>query len=435
MRGSRIYLTLWIAAAWIFLFLSPLAGAEEWKSGDVIDKTNVEKAQGLVPDPVLNWVKKGDGTLPIGELPYDMSEFIPPAGLKHMEGNKGKYDVGPDGMLVDLKTGKLPEFVDGLPFPEIDPEDPNAGAKVMYNKHFYSYICGNIQVPFQVAWVGRKSAFERELICDYRTYILDGYPPAREEPNPEGVEMHSLIIIEAPFDVKGTNILLWRYRDDRLDSTFAYVPAIRRVRRMSPANRSDAFVGSDFCVDDAWGYAGKINSFDWKLLKVVDQLVPVYPGNPMKLVKNDMGEWKQVNEGQHVQYGFEKEGWQGAPWWPQGIVYVKRPTYIIECKAKDKYYNYGTQHLWVDAGCYTPTYKVISDRAGAYWKTEWQVLAGWKNAEESIKMAGLAAMMAIDDRSQHASCLYLFHPKNATRFYAELDRNEFSLGGFQTLCK
>jgi len=426
---------------WIFLaslLLMPLwasVASGDVSPGDVIDKTNAEEAQGLLPDPVLNWVKKGDGSLTVAELPYDPSTFIPPAGKKFMEANKGKYDVDANGLVVDVKTGKLPEFIDGLPFPEIDLEDPNAGAKVMYNKHFYSYIMGNVQVPFQVSWVGRKTGFERELICDYWTFVLDGYPPARELSNPENVEMHSLIIINAPFDVKGTNILLWRYRNERMDSTFAYVPAIRRVRRMSPANRSDAFVGSDFCVDDAWGYGGKINAFTWKVIKKADQLVPFYPGKPLKIVKNDAGEWATVNQGEIITYGYEKDGFQGAPWWPQGMVLVNRPTYILECQAKDKYYNYGPQQLWIDGGCYTPTYKVISDRSGAYWKTEWQALGGVSNADGSIQTVGLANMMAFDDRSQHASCLVLHHPRNSTRYFAEMDQNDYSLGGFQKLCK
>ena len=72
------------------------------------------------PDPVLNWVKKGDGTMTVGEVPYDPSQFMPPAGIKHMESNKSRYEVDEDGLLRDLKTGKLPEFINGLPFPEID---------------------------------------------------------------------------------------------------------------------------------------------------------------------------------------------------------------------------------------------------------------------------------------------------------------------------
>lgn len=416
------------------LCLSPAAFAEI-VPGTVIDKTNAEEAQGLVPDPVLNWVKKGDGTMKVGELPYDLSTFMPPPAVDFMESNKGKYGVDSDGLIVDLKTGKLPDHINGLPFPEIDLEDPDVAAKIMYNKHFYSYAAGNAQVPFQVSWVGLKTGFEREIIMDYWTYALDGYPAAQEESNPENVEMHSLIIALAPFDIKGTNILLWRYRDAKLDSTFAYVPAIRRVRRMSPANRSDAFLGTDFCVDDAWGYGGKINAFNWKLIEKKDQFLPVYPGKPLKLVKNDVGEWATVNEGQNITYGFQTDGYQGAPWWPQEIIYVKRPTYILECTAKDKYYNYGPQQLWVDAGCYTPTYKVISDRAGAYWKVEWQSIGGISSTDGSYRFAGLANMMAFDDRSEHACVLVLYNPKNSSRYTAQHDRNDFSLGGFQKLCK
>jgi hypothetical protein len=381
-------------------------------------------------------VKKGEGSMTVGELSYNPDEFLPPPAKAYMESNKGKYDVDAESGIVDVKTGKLPEFIDGMPFPEIDLNDPHAGEKIMYNKHYYSYAVGPIQVPFQVSWLGRKTGFEREIIMDYWTYLLDGYPPAREESNPEGVEMHSLIIALAPYDIKGTNILLWRYRSDKLDSTFAYVPAIRRVRRMSPANRSDSFLGSDFCVDDAWGYGGKIQTFNWKLIEKKDQLVPFIAGPPIKLIKNDVGEWVSQSDDRTITYGYQTEGWQGAPGWPvQGIIYVNRPTYILECSAKDKYYNYGPQQLWVDADLYTPTYKVISDRSGAYWKVEWQALNALQTEDKSYQTSGLANMMAFDDRSQHACVLVLTAPKNSTRYLAQHDRNDFSLGGFQKLCK
>jgi len=86
--------------------------------GDVIDKTNWQKAEGLLPEPVLNWVKKGD--------------FI----------------------LHDAQTGKAPDFISGLPFPEVDPEDPKAGQKFLYNKHYAAFNTGNQNVGFQAIWVG-----------------------------------------------------------------------------------------------------------------------------------------------------------------------------------------------------------------------------------------------------------------------------------------
>jgi hypothetical protein len=434
MRGRAALMIAFFGVLSLITLQQPAASAE-LAVGTVIDKTNAEQAEGLIPDPVLNWIKKGEGSMTVGEVPYELSDYLPPAAKAHMESNKGKYGVDADNLMVDLKTGKLPDFVDGMPFPEIDPEDPKAAVKIMYNKHYYSYAVGPIQVPFQTSWVGRKTGFEREIIMDYWTYLLDGYPPAREESNPENVEMHSLIIALAPYDIKGTNILLWRYRNDRLDSTFAYVPAIRRVRRMSPANRSDSFLGSDFCVDDAWGYGGKINTFNWKLIEKKDQLIPIYPGPPVDLVKNDVGEWATVSGGRKITYGYQTEGWQGAPWWPQEIIYIKRPTYILECSAKDKYYNYGPQKMWVDAGVYTPTYKVISDRSGAYWKVEWQALGVLETKDKSYQTSGLSNMMAFDDRSQHACVLVLYSPDNSARYLAQHDRNDFSLGGFQKLCK
>jgi len=430
-EAGRIVL---LAGLWLILCF-PMQSAADLSPGEVIDRTNWQKIEGLVPDPLLNWVKQGD-SIKIGEINYDPGEFQPPACLETMKTNVGRYDVGEDDLPVDTKTGKLPEFINGLPFPEIDDTDPKAGTKIMYNKNYYTYGVGNLYVPFKGKWVGRNTGVEREIVMDYWVYPMDGYRAAKEESNPEKLEIHSLIRALEPYDIKGTNILLWRYRDKKQDSTFAFVPAIRRVRRMSPANRSDAFLGSDFCVDDAWGYGGKVNAFEWKVLRKEDQLVPFYPPDPIRLVLNDAGEWVTVNPGTHdVFYGFDDEGHQGAPWFPTNIVFLMRPTYVLEAKAKDKYYNYGTQYLWVDAEFYQPTYKVIHDRSGNYWKTEWQSQVGFESGDKKIRWIGLANMMAFDDRADHAGIIVLVNPTHVARYFAEMDRNDFSLGGFQKLCK
>ena len=413
----------------------PAIASADVAPGDLIDKSNWEKVDGLLPESVLGWVKTGDIVLNVVQLNYDPTDYMNPISKGSLEANKGKFDLDAENLFVDKATGKFPEYIEGIPFPGVDEKDPRAAPKLVYNRFYDGYSMGSIFLPFTADWIGRGSGLERTVMCSWEQYPLDGYPGHKEKKNKEGYERFAMIRVLAPFDIKGTNILLMRYRGNKADTTLAYVPAIRRVRRMSPANRSDAFLGTDFCVDDAWGYGGKINAFTWKLIKKTDQLLPVYPGKPLKLVKNDVGEWATVNEGQNITYGYQKEGFQGKPWWPQEIIYVKRPTYILECAAKDKYYNYGPQQLWVDAGCYTPTYKVISDRSGAYWKVEWQSIGGISNADGSYRFAGLANMMAFDERSQHACVLVLYNPKNSSRYGAEHDRNDFSLGGFQKLCK
>ncbi|MEW6444153.1 MAG: outer membrane lipoprotein-sorting protein [bacterium] len=419
------------------LLASPGASASaDVTAGDVINKDSWQKAEGLLPEPVLNWIKKGD-VLEVGQLSYDPGEFLPPAALESLQTNIGRYDIDENGTIIDKSSRKLPDFISGLPFPQIDPNDPQAAPKIMHNKNYYTYACGNLDVPFQTTWIGRSTGAERKLDCQYLVYVMDGDPIHKDESNTENIEVHSIIRILAPFDIAGTNVLLWRYRDDRSDSSLTYVPSIRRVRRMSPANRSDAFVGSDFCVDDAWGYAGKVGAFDWKILRKEDQLVPFYPKDPLPLEKQADGSFRTINPGKQYQplLGMKKEGYTGAPWFPTNIVVVKRPTYVIECKAKDPYYNYGVQYLWVDAEFYQPSWKVIHDRSGTYWKVEWQPQVAFESADKKVRLIGLACMLAVDDRSDHACFIDLVHPNNQTDYWDAQDKNDYSIAGFQKLCK
>lgn len=42
----------------------------------------------------------------------------------------------------------------------------------------------------------------------------------------------------------------WTYDDDRNDDQWIYLPALRRVKRISSDSKSDYFMGSDFTYDD-----------------------------------------------------------------------------------------------------------------------------------------------------------------------------------------
>ena len=210
-------LGLWLAAQ------APTSARADVAPGDVIDKTNWQKAEGLLPGPVLKWVKQGD-VLEVGELGFAPSDFLPPACLESLKTNAGRYDVDDHGLIVDANTGRLPEFVTGLPFPQIDLNDPRAGSKLMYNKFYYTYTTGNMNCPCQAGYITRSQGFHREVNLDYLTYVLDGYPPIRGEPNPDNIEIYSIIRVVAPFDIAGTNVLTWRYRDSRPDSTSRMSP-------------------------------------------------------------------------------------------------------------------------------------------------------------------------------------------------------------------
>ncbi len=54
----------------------------------------------------------------------------------------------------------------------------------------------------------------------------------------------------SPADVEDTSFMSWSYDDGSDDDQWIYLPALRRVKRISSKNKDDAFMGSDFTYDD-----------------------------------------------------------------------------------------------------------------------------------------------------------------------------------------
>jgi hypothetical protein len=112
-----------------------------------------------------------------------------------------------------------------------------------------------------------------EVGAQFKHY--DGqHPRLRETANPEGLLMQTLAAVRSPTDLARTNSLTWRYRAaDKRDDVWTYVPAMRRVRQVSPSNRADGFLGSDLSQDDGAYFDGKVEDFTWKLVGEQDLLV------------------------------------------------------------------------------------------------------------------------------------------------------------------
>lgn len=59
-----------------------------------------------------------------------------------------------------------------------------------------------------------------------------------------------IMFFTAPSDVRNTSFLNWSYRDGRDDDQWMYLPALKRVKRISSGSTNDSFMGSDFTYDD-----------------------------------------------------------------------------------------------------------------------------------------------------------------------------------------
>jgi hypothetical protein len=345
-----------LAGALLYGPVAP-AEAEELKPGETLDTSTWQKAEGLLPPEILEHYKKGEYANPIASWPNDKFNW-PPDFKAATEANEGKYKLGPQGEILDAKTDKQPEYIMGYPFPRIDPKDPQAGVKIIWNQFYRVYYFGNIFAESQVNLVA-PSGLERRLDIAQSYAQYDGMPEEERTPNPQNFLSQALSVVISPADLNGTASLSWRYRDPgKRDSSWAYVPALRRVRAVTPANRSDGFLGSDFSSDDGPFFDGKPEDFEWTLKGEVDQYriaesinlegkTGVRFVDPSQCFGNKGctdTDWPDL-----PYIGYLDPSWKGVGWAPRGAaVLAKRRFWVVEGVPKDRYYLFGKLELYID---------------------------------------------------------------------------------------
>lgn len=58
------------------------------------------------------------------------------------------------------------------------------------------------------------------------------------------------MFFKSPADVKNTAFMNWTYDDDKDDDQWLYLPALKKVKRISSSSKDNAFMGSDFTYED-----------------------------------------------------------------------------------------------------------------------------------------------------------------------------------------
>jgi Protein of unknown function (DUF1329) len=349
-RAARIFLMLGIITALASAAPATAAASDAaLKPGDVLNQSNWQKAEGLLPPEILKHYKTGEYVNRIVAFPE--GSFNWPPDFKEASGkNQGRYAVGKQGQVIDKSTGKQPPFVFGFPFPKIDPNDPQAGIKILWNYFYLNWYWGNLHAQAQVNFVATH-ALERRTDQDVNFMYYDGLPNGERVSNPENFSLQQLIVVRAPADLNGTAALTWRYRDpSKRDSAWTYVPALRRVRAVSPSNRSDGFLGSDMSQDDGPFFDGKPEDFTWTLKSEVEQLRLVDPLNLEGKGKSEWlptGGWRAFWPDIHY-LGYQDPDWKGVGWAPIAMALAKRHFYVVDGVPKDKYYLYGRLELYID---------------------------------------------------------------------------------------
>ena len=344
---TRITCTLTLVGA--MGLSAPSWVAADVNPGDTVTKDNMAEAEDLLI-PGIKWFVENGMPIQVGEY---KKVNLPKLYAEATEKYSGQVQLSADGH-------EMLNYVAGVPFPNIDPNDPMAGSKIMWNQEQKPAYVDNVGTEWIVELVNARgemermygSQFWRRMMWTGRLYT-DPKPIVPNNPPMRYTEQFGPLFI--PNDLKGAGVLNTRYLPTNIpDDSYMYLPELRRVRRISVANRSDAFWGTDMDLDSLWGMNSKVAYWKFRLLAEKQILAPVHMG---KYGTRDV--WCAQPDGRSGPIAFM----------PCNINWEKRNVYVVEgLPAAYSQYAYSKRIFYVDKDFWAQNFSEMYDQGGELWK-------------------------------------------------------------------
>ncbi len=365
MRAPAISFAAFAAA--LMLAASPAFAQEDagaappFKEGDVITFDKIEQIRPYLPPEF--WSNRDfffyEGMkLEIGPSQRDYSEpdIYKAATAKF----KGQAKIGPDESLQNYTAGQ-PFPMDGIDCKG----DPQAGIKIMWNfdyqwngdgadaSYYYSYWDRGEELPLYYEGSSKTIELSHREEPQFLEKSAGDMFRGEKRKYAFGIE------VDAPFDARGIMILTYRYKSSdapqaeaKNDDTWVYVPTLRRVRRISTAQRTDAVAGTDFTFDDLRSFSGIVPQYTWKCLGEMDILAPA--------------------NSKVLAYPYSRDHNFG----PYGLSYADdrwalRRAVKVRMTPKNKEHPYSFKDIYIDKNSLVALYSFAYDQKEELWKIIW----------------------------------------------------------------
>jgi hypothetical protein len=352
------------------LALPPSAAAQEgaedagpgvpFEEGDVIGYDSIDKLKDYLPPEF--WENRD-------YFFYEGMQLEIGPFFREYEGNT-TYEAATEryrGQSRIGKDGSLENYTAGRPFAteEIDCKgDPQAAAKIIWNfaktwngsghSAVWSYTYWDRGERLPLYYEGEARGI-RMMQLPEPQYDKNGHSifPAEKRYYVSGVE-----VVE-PFDARGIMLLTYRYQvadgpldQAKNDDTWVYLPDLRRVRRISTAQRTDSVAGTDFTADDLRSFSGIPPQYEWECLgekKIIGPMNTKHLGYPYS---------EDYNYGPYG-FSFANDRWE------------LRDTWIVRFDPKNDDHPYHHKDIYIDKSTYEPLYSFAYDRKQELWKIIW----------------------------------------------------------------
>jgi Protein of unknown function (DUF1329) len=330
------------------------ASAAEVKPGDFITRKNAEDVRGLVSPGTYVLVQQG---MEMNIVPAKGYEWPPPY--------KQSTEQYSSQVSLDAQ-GDLKNYLAGLPFPNLDPNDPQIARKVMWNFQFGPEFTDDLDsqddaLATYASW--KKEPYGLYPIGHIAVYRNVGRTEVSPVPTDhdggtgimERFAVGPIIVpIEPPFfQTPWIWFVRYRYMDptlsDKMWAPFGYWNWPRSQMISPTYYGSNAFFGN-LDLDSLFGFADKLNYWDFKFLGIKNMLAVVHARwMPAKQCAADGGRT------------ICPENWE------------MRKVYVIEADARKPSYigdrpPISKRILYIDSQGWFITASDQYDRAGGLWK-------------------------------------------------------------------
>jgi hypothetical protein len=412
-------------------------------AGDVVTPENREAVRGLIPDEIF---------------PFAVEDF---RGLRMLITETGDYP--PHRAYIDAtarygceasldESGNLVGYVAGQAFPysewaqaatdhacDLSPDDPRFALKLAWNINYrwqgpgHNYPLWGFSYMRNYGkelWRLGQGEYRRTYFSHRADLLAEA--GSHELEDDTDVEWAEFFDVKDPFDLRGTMFLLYRYTDPKKeDDTWAYVPSLRRVRRVATTQKSDSLLGTEFSLEDFALFSGYVLGQKWEykgekeLLAVMNTERNCFPASMGQEVATQLTGTSRLGS---------RAEWGACKWGPFGALpfideqWEKRMLFRLDDIPLQKGHPYSRKKIWYDRETMVGKYAIAYDRAGQPYKILF-TLHGWSEAsinpvnhDRNVPIERAIVIVNLQSRNSHVAQFYngnvnTFSVEDSVRYY------------------
>jgi hypothetical protein len=300
---------------------------------------------------------------------------------------------------LNPETKRVENFTAGVPFPNIDLSDPDAGYKVIWNNYYANPVIGDTWIAQgyrpdtrTIVQTSIKDGIWKFTSGGNYKFLMEGRVSGGPHMFGDGtVHKIALLGLTYPYDVAGLGLYQIQYNTGQPDDVWIYIKSIRRIRRISgEAAWTDPQPGLDLLNDDNQG----IDAFPpwYQNFKLVEKrwILAVVHGTDPSGDKREVGERIELS----------------PPYWnPINIEWEPREVYVIEA-TPPSYHPYSKKIIYMDAEFPTNHQMEAYDKKGDLWRI-WQQAYHANVTADGYPSIGYVHSLTVDFQYQRATYIPL----------------------------